>query len=65
VHDGALKLPPAPASLHDEVPEGEEGGLPLSVTVAAKVVVLLVAVVAGFGVTVVAVAEVGGGPLTT
>ncbi len=55
VHEGLLKLPPAPPSLHDTVPVGMVGELLVSVTFALKVIVFPRATDDGFGVMVVVV----------
>ena len=64
VHEFGLNEPPLPPSLHEIAPEGEEGELPVSVTVAVSVTALPAFVDAGFGVTAVAVGETVGTPLT-
>ena len=56
VHVAARNEPPAPLSLHDTVPVGDEGEEALvSVTVAVKVIGVAAAAEAGFGDTAVVV----------
>jgi hypothetical protein len=59
VHVLGVKVPPAPPSLHETVPEGGEGDALLSVTAAVKAIELPAVTVAGLGETLVVV-ECGG-----
>ena len=54
-HVEALKLPPAPLSLHEMVPVGADGILLVSVTVAVNAIVFPITVEDGFGAIVVVV----------
>jgi hypothetical protein len=56
-HVAPLKVPPLPPSLQDTEPVGGDRWLAVSVTVAAKVIVLPMATEAGSGDTVVMVAS--------